>query len=248
MPRTMLTDQHCSKLKSILFNFGIYLKQNLRLFFEAILYRIRTGCPWRDLPEYFGKPNSVFKKFSRRSKQFKLLIIFKLIFKSTDLEWVFIDATFSRAHQHVTGIQNKAISKSIGGNSSKIHLAVDADGNPINFIVSDGTAHDIKIVPDSVDSLDLETTEILCADKGYNSEKLREKIVSTKTKANIPRKFNTKSDNNHMDWHLYKIRHLIENSFCKLKHFRGIAARYDKLKGNYENAVALACIFIWLLL
>lgn len=50
MPRTMLNDQHYwSKLKSILSNFGIYLKQNLRLFIEAILYRIRTGGAWRNL-------------------------------------------------------------------------------------------------------------------------------------------------------------------------------------------------------
>ncbi len=49
-----------------------------------------------------------------------------------------------------------------------------------------------------------------------------------------------------MDWYLYKIRHLVENTFARLKHFRGIATRYDKLKRNYENSVALACIFIWL--
>ncbi|WP_158651015.1 transposase, partial [Acinetobacter indicus] len=47
MPRTMLTDQHWSKLENIFRNFRIYLKQNLRNFIEAILYRIRTGCPWR---------------------------------------------------------------------------------------------------------------------------------------------------------------------------------------------------------
>ncbi|TCB70988.1 IS5 family transposase [Acinetobacter sp. ANC 4216] len=246
MPRTMLNDQHWSKMKSILLNFRIYLKQNLRLFFEAILYRIRTGCPWRDLPEYFGNSNSIFKKFSRWSKKSKLLKIFELMSNSADLEWVFIDATFARAHQHATGIQDQSISKSIGGNSSKIHLAVDAHGNPIKFIVSDGTKHDVKIAPNLVDSLDLESTEILCADKGYDSEKLREKIIETDTKANIPRKSNTKSDNDHMDWHLYKIRHLVENAFCRLKHFRGIATRYDKLKQNYESSVALACIFIWL--
>ena len=49
-----------------------------------------------------------------------------------------------------------------------------------------------------------------------------------------------------MDWHLYKIRHLVENTFARIKQFRGIATRYDKLKQNYENSVALACIFIWL--
>ena len=90
MPRTMLTDQHWSKLETIFCNFRIYLKQNLRNFIEAILYRIRTGCPWRDLPPAFGKPNSIFKKFSRWSDN-QLLKIFKLISSDADLEWVFID-------------------------------------------------------------------------------------------------------------------------------------------------------------
>ena len=65
MPRTMLNDQHWSKLETILRNFDIYLKRNLRNFIEAILYRIRTGCPWRDLPPDFGNPNSIFKKYSQ---------------------------------------------------------------------------------------------------------------------------------------------------------------------------------------
>ena len=94
--------------------------------------------------------------------------------------------------------------------------------------------------------LDLEQTEILCADKGSDSEPLRNQIKVTKTKANIPKKSNTKTSNDHMDWYLYKIRHLVENTFARLKHFRGVATRYDKLKRNYENSVALACIFIWL--
>ncbi|MHA3893496.1 IS5 family transposase [Acinetobacter sp. GXMZU3951] len=246
MPRTMLTNQHWSKLKPILFNFGIYLKHNLKLFLEAILYRIITGCPWRDLPEAFGKSNTILKRFTRWSKDNKLLKIFNLLSKCADLEWIFMDGSYVRAHQHATGIKNQAISKSIDGNSSKIHLAVDAHGNPIKFIVSDGTTHDVKIAPQLVDSLDLEATTILCADKGYDSEKLREQIIKTDTKANIPKKSNTNSDNKYMDWYLYKIRHLVEITFVILKQFRGIATRYDKLKRNYENSVALACVFIWL--
>jgi len=246
MPRTMMTDQHWLKLKSIAYNFRIYLKHNLRSFIEAILYRIRTGCPWRDLPESFGKSNTIFKRFTRWSKDNKLLKIFKLLSKYADLEWVFIDASHIRAHQHATGIKDQAISKSIGGNSSKIHLAVDSNGNPVQFLIEDGTTHDVKVAPKLVNSIDLKETEILCADKGYDSESLREQIENTGTQANIPKKSNTLSNNDHMDWYLYKIRHLIENAFARLKQFRGIATRYDKLKRNYENSVALACIFIWL--
>jgi hypothetical protein len=49
-----------------------------------------------------------------------------------------------------------------------------------------------------------------------------------------------------IDWCLYKYRHLIENVFARLKHFRAIATRYDKLKRNFEGSMALACAFLWL--
>ena len=155
MPRTMLNDQHWSKLLSIFRNFGIYFQSNLRNFVEAILYRIRTGCPWRDLPKEFGSYNSIFKKYNRWCKNDKLMKIFKLISSNADTEWVFIDGSHVRAHQHSAGIKDQDISKSIGGNSSKIHLAVDADGNPIEIIISDGTIHDVKIAPKMIEKLDL---------------------------------------------------------------------------------------------
>lgn len=130
MPRTMLNDQHWSKLKSIFRHFNIYLKLNLRNFIEAILFRIRTGCPWLHLPKEFGNSNSIFKKYNRWSQNNKLMNIFKLFSKHADKEWGFIDGSHVRAHQHSAVIKNQDISKSIGGNSSKIHLAVDANVNP----------------------------------------------------------------------------------------------------------------------
>ncbi|WP_151959462.1 IS5 family transposase, partial [Acinetobacter bereziniae] len=165
---------------------------------------------------------------------------------NTDMEWLFIDGSHIRAHQHSAGIADQAISKSAGGNSSKIHLVVDSNGNPIDFIITDGTTHDVKVAPDLISKLDLNEVEVVCADKGYDSEPLRQQIRATGTKANIPKKSNSQSNNDHMDWYLYKIRHLVENMFCRLKQFRGIATRYDKLKRNYESSVALACIFLWL--
>ncbi len=116
-----------------------------------------------------------------------------------DFEWIFIDASHVRAHQHAAGIKDQSITKSIGGNSSIIHLAVDANGNPIEFIIGDGTTYDVKVAPDLIDCLSLEETEMSCADKGCDSELLREKIENTQTKANIPKKCNSKSSNKHMD-------------------------------------------------
>ena len=125
-------------------------------------------------------------------------------------------------------------------------MIVDAHGNPIDFMITDGTTHDVKVAPYLISTLDLKETKVVCADKGYDSEPLREQIRKTGTKANIPKKANSQSNNDHMDWYLYKIRHLVENMLCRLKQFRGIATRYDKLKRNYQSSVALACIFLWL--
>ena len=123
----------------------------------------------------------------------KLLRLFKLLASCPDMEWIFIEVSSTttqdiRTHQHSTGITNQAISKSVGRNSSKIHLIVDAHGNPIDFMISDGTAHYIKVAPDLISTLDLKETEVVCADKGYDSELLCEQIRKIGAKANIPKK------------------------------------------------------------
>ena len=63
MARTMLTDEQWQKLSDILRQINIYNKPNLRRTVEAMLYRIRVGCPWRDLPTYFGKWSTVYHQY-----------------------------------------------------------------------------------------------------------------------------------------------------------------------------------------
>ena len=89
-------------------------------------------------------------------------------------------------------------------------------------------------------------TEYVVGDKGYDSETIRKQIEKRGSQAVIPRKSNSKKGNEGMDWYLYKCRHLVENMFARIKHFRAIATRYDKLKRNYLSMVALACGFVWL--
>jgi transposase len=77
-------------------------------------------------------------------------------------------------------------------------------------------------------------------------EDLRNLILNRSSVPVIPRKTNSKKGNFDMDWSLYKLRHLVENIFARLKHFRAIATRYDKLKRNYASMLAMACSYIWL--
>jgi transposase len=62
----------------------------------------------------------------------------------------------------------------------------------------------------------------------------------------IPRKKNSIKGNKGFDWPLYKLRHLMENAFARLKYYRAIATRYDKLTRHYESIVSLAFAFLWL--
>lgn len=140
MARLMLSDELWSKLRGIMLQHRIYDKPTLRLIVEAMLYRMRVGCPWRDLPAEFGCWNSIDQQFNRWSSKAKLMSIFKALVHDPDLEWQFIDGSIVRAHQHSSGAmgnENQAIGKSVGGNTTKIHMAVDACGFPIEFDLID---------------------------------------------------------------------------------------------------------------
>ena len=82
-----------------------------RLLVEAVLYRFRTGCPWRDLPERFGHWKSVHQRFSRWAKSGVFARIFKLLSSDPDNEYMMIDATIVRAHQHSAGARKKTARK-----------------------------------------------------------------------------------------------------------------------------------------
>ena len=88
-----------------------------RLFVEAILYRFRTGCPWRDLPERFGHWKSVHQRFSRWAKSGVFERIFKLLSSDPDNEYMMIDATIVRAHQHSAGARKKTARKRSAGHA-----------------------------------------------------------------------------------------------------------------------------------
>ena len=247
MLRLMLTDESWSKLRDIMEEYGIYNKPKLRKTVEGILYRMRTGIPWRDMPSIFGKWISIYQQFNRWSYKNKIMKIFKSLVQDPDLEWEFVDGSIVKAHQHSTGAagsKDEAIGKSVGGNTTKIHMAVDAYGLPVDFELTGGEVHECKVAPDFFAKLP--KADYVIADKGYDYEELRNIIRAKSSIPLIPKRSNSKTPNNDIDLNLYTYRHLVENLFARLKHFRAIATRYDKLKRNYASIIAIACAFIWL--
>jgi transposase len=85
---------------------GVTAKDN-RLFVEAVIYRYRAGCTWRDLPERFGDYRVIHTRFSRWSKSEVWERVFKQLAADADNEYAMIDSTVVRAHQHSAGAKKK---------------------------------------------------------------------------------------------------------------------------------------------
>ena len=82
-----------------------------RLFLDGVLYRCRAGIPWRDLPERFGNWKVIHQRFGRWAKSGVFERIFKLLARDHDNEYMMIDATIVRAHQHSAGARKKMASR-----------------------------------------------------------------------------------------------------------------------------------------
>src|SRR3954469_2518390 len=88
-----------------------------RLFVEAVLWIVRVGAPWRDLPQDFGNWNSVFQRFRRWVRSGVFDQMFKALSADADFEYVIVDGTIVRVHQHGSGARGgtQAIGHSRGG-------------------------------------------------------------------------------------------------------------------------------------
>ncbi|WP_247165988.1 IS5 family transposase, partial [Escherichia coli] len=106
-----------------------------------------------------------------------------------------------------------------------------------------GDVHDSQVAKQLIDTVDEAT--YLIADKGYDAEHIRIYAKNKNMIPIIPLRSNSKRSNKEFDKYLYKLRHLVENAFARLKHFRAIATRFDKLARNYKSMIRIACIFIW---
>ena len=104
--RTVLTDAMWARIEHMLpgkaTDPGVTAADNRR-FLEAVLWRTRTGSPWRDLPKRFGKWNSVFKRFRRWVLSGVFERVFNALSGAFDFEYVFVDGTVVQAHQKAAG-------------------------------------------------------------------------------------------------------------------------------------------------
>jgi transposase len=143
------------------------------------------------------------------------------------------------------GEQKQAIGRSRGGRNTKIHAIADAKGRLLSILLSGGEAHDCPPARRLIRRT--KAASKLLGDKAYDSAELRQWLKDRGTKPVVPNRSNRKQPFS-FDKKSYKQRHRIENAFCRLKDFRRIATRYDRLARNFLASVCLVAAIVWWIL
>ena len=165
------------------------------------------------------------------------------------MEWLLLDSTVMRAHPCAAGALKKnggqkeqALGKSVGGFSTKIHVSVDALGNPLRFILTGGQCGD---APQAIGLREGFKFEGVMADRGYDSDDIVAFIAANEAEVVIPPKKNRK-ETREIDWFTYRERSLVECFINRLKHYRGIFSRFEKYASRYHSLLSFSSALIWL--
>jgi transposase len=139
------------------------------------------------------------------------------------------------------GQAEQALGRSRGGFSTKIHVNVDALGNPMRLLLTGGERHDITQGEALIADYDFDR---VIADRSY-ADDFVELIISKEAEAVIPPRKNRKQGREY-DEHFYKERHLVECFINKIKHYRRIFSRFEKLASRYLGFPSFVSALIWL--
>ena len=121
-------------------------------------------------------------------------------------------------------------------------MSVDALGNPMRFLMTGGERHDITQAKALIADYDFDR---VIADRSYDADDFVKLIVGKEAEAVIPPRKNRKQSREY-DEHLYKERHLVECFINKIKHYRRIFSRFEKLVGRYLGFLSFVGALIWL--
>jgi transposase len=219
---------------------------NDRRVLNGIFWVLRSGAPWRDLPETFGPYTTCYNRFVRWGRAGVWDQIMDALAETHDAAVQMIDTSVVRVHQHgacIAGNSEQHMGRSRGGLTTKIHAVVDTNGLPVQLGLTPGETHDNRLCSALLSELRPRT--MLLADRGYDADWIRALASEQGAWANIPPKRNRKEAICFSPY-LYRARNLVERFFNKIKQCRRIATRYDRLAANYLAFIKLASIRIWL--
>ncbi|MFP8959159.1 IS5 family transposase [Streptomyces nanhaiensis] len=255
---------------------------------NGVLWRLRTGAPWRDLPQRYGPWQTVYERFARWEADGTWARLLEHVQVRDDavgqVAWtVSVDSTINRAHQHAAGARKKgatrgdepedpasaahrqALGRSRGGLSTKVHLAVDGRGLPLAIVLTPGHAGDAPAFTEVLETIRVPRTgrgrprtrpEHIVTDKAYSSRAIRSWCRRRGIGVTLPERADQVAGRQRrgsadgrppaFDREVYQGRNVVERCFNRLKQFRAIATRFDKLAARYRAGLHLATLILWL--
>ncbi|MHB0820418.1 IS5 family transposase [Stutzerimonas stutzeri] len=217
---------------------------------NAILYVTEHGCKWRGLPKRFGNWHTIYTRMNRWSKAGVLDRVFEQLQQSQivriKIEAVSLDSTSIKVHPDGTGAPKKngpqSIGKSRGGWNTKIHLVAANDRTTIGFSLSPGQAHDAPAGRELLRRIGKQEQPLhLLMDRAYEGNETRQLALELGYIAVVP-PLNTRLDPWQYDRELYKRRNEVERLFRRLKGFRRIFSRFEKLDVMFIGFINFALI------
>lgn len=199
------------------------------------------------MPERYGKWNSVYRFHLRWSHKgiFKSLLARTVELFNND-PYKIVDGSFVKVHQDacypVLSAKDQAFGKTKGGRNTKLHAMTNQDGKPLNFLLCPGNEHEMKSVRDLLGDT---YQSLVLADTAYDSDPLRRWISEQGGHACIPPRKNA-ARYVFYEPELGRKRHVVENFFSRIKRYRRINTRYERLSETYESFVSIGSIMDWL--
>ncbi|WP_425502093.1 IS5 family transposase [Prosthecomicrobium pneumaticum] len=256
MVRGRVTDEEWAFFAPFLVRVGP--RSDHRLILDAIFWIARMGALWRDLDAGFPKWTRVYRQFGRWTLAGVWDVILDALNESGEGQdsVQMIDSTIVRAHQHSAGAKkgirvsspsHHDIGRSRGGLTTKIHLRANGFGLPVALVLTPGEASDAKGYKPVTDEGG-PAPRVLIADKGYDSDAIREDLRARGAEPVIPMKRNrlVQVPQVPVDGFVYALRNRIERCFNRLKNARRVATRYDKTSESHLGFALIGAIRIWI--
>ena len=231
---------------------------------NGILWVLRTGCGWKDVPREFGKHQTIYNRFRRWTREGLWDRILKNLIRDRDAKrrvnrslWC-VDSSVIRAHRVAAGApkgdrcsdknaEKNALGRSRGGYSTKLHVATDKKGLPLAVTATPGQAGETPEFQSLLASIPLslhrksKRPKALAGDKAYSAKATRSYLNKKGICDVIPRRTN-ETPQPRFRKALYKQRNIVERVIGWLKEHRRVATRYDKTIESYLAMVKIASI------
>ena len=217
---------------------------------NAILYVAEHGCKWRGLPARFGNWHTIYTRMNRWSKNGVLDRVFEHLQREQivriKLEAVSMDSTIVNGTSRWDGGAKKngpqSIGRSRGGWTTKVHMVAADARTAVTFSLSPGQAHDAPEGRKLLNRLGQQSAKVaLIMDRAYEGNETRQLALALGYEPVVP-PLRTRVDPWEYDREMYKRRNEIERLFRRLKGFRRIFSRFEKLDVVFLGFILFALI------